>query len=345
MEKHQSILELHPGLVWGFAITVVIMLLLDLGVFNKKSHEVSSKEATIWSVVWISLSMIFSGVVYWVFNQSDGHALAVEKFTQYQAAYWIEKALSVDNLFVFILVFGFFKVPKYLHHKVLFWGIIGALIFRAIFIFAGVGLINLTYLPEMNIFGEAVKINIVMMLFGLFLVYAGIKSWGDGDDDDDEDYSNTAGARLIKSFWKVSDNYDGDKFFTIQNGIRMATPLLVVVGVIEFTDVLFAVDSIPAIFAISDDPFILYTSNIFAILGLRSLYFLLANFIHMFSKLPYGLAIILSFIGVKMLIAPWIHISSPVSLGIVGGVLVISVILSIMFPEKKEDEKEKLEEN
>lgn len=339
MEKHQSILELHPGLVWGFAITVVIMLLLDLGVFNKKSHEVTSKEATIWSVVWISLSMIFSGVVYWVFNQSDGHALAVEKFTQYQAAYWIEKALSVDNLFVFILVFGFFKVPKYLHHKVLFWGIIGALIFRAIFIFAGVELINLTYLPEMHIFGEAVKINVVMALFGLFLVYAGIKSWGDGGDDEDEDFSNTAGAKLIKSFWKVSDNYDGDKFFTVKNGIRMATPLLVVVGVIEFTDVLFAVDSIPAIFAISDDPFILYTSNIFAILGLRSLYFLLANFIHMFSKLPYGLAVILSFIGIKMLIAPWIHISSPISLGVVGGVLVISVLLSIMFPDKKEDEK------
>lgn len=343
MEQH-NILDLHPGLVWGFAVTVVIMLLLDLGVFNKKSHEVSSKEATIWSVVWISLSMVFSGVVYWVFN-SDGsagsHAVAVEKFTQYQAAYWIEKALSVDNLFVFILVFGFFKVPKFLHHKVLFWGIIGALIFRAIFIFAGVELIELTYLPEMNIFGHAVKINVVMTLFGLFLIYAGIKSWGDDGDDDNENYGDTAGAKLIKSFWKVSDNYDGDKFFTVQNGIKMATPLLVVVAVIEFTDVLFAVDSIPAIFAISNDPFILYTSNIFAILGLRSLYFLLANFIHMFSKLPYGLAIILAFIGVKMLIAPWYHISSPVSLGIVGGVLVVAVLLSIMFPDKKE---EKIEE-
>ena len=342
MEQH-NILDLHPGLVWGFAVTVVIMLLLDLGVFNKKSHEVSSKEATIWSIVWISLSMIFSGVVYWVFN-TDGsagsHAVAVEKFTQYQAAYWIEKALSVDNLFVFILVFGFFKVPKFLHHKVLFWGIIGALIFRAIFIFAGVELIDLTYLPEMNIFGHLVKINVVMTLVGLFLIYAGIKSWGDGDDGDDEDYSDTAGAKLIKSFWKVSDNYDGDKFFTVQNGIKMATPLLVVVAVIEFTDVLFAVDSIPAIFAISNDPFILYTSNIFAILGLRSLYFLLANFIHMFSKLPYGLAIILAFIGVKMLIAPWYHITSPVSLGIVGGVLVISVLLSIIFPDKKEEKKE-----
>lgn len=335
---NHNILDLHPGLVIGFAIVVVIMLLLDLGVFNRKAHEVSSKEATIWSIVWISLSMVFSGVVYWVFNQTEGHAPALEKFTQYQAAYWIEKALSVDNLFVFILVFGFFKVPKFLHHKVLFWGIIGALVFRALFIFAGVELIDLTYLPEMNVFGHAVRINVVMTLFGLFLIYAGIKSWGDGGGDDDDDYSDTAGAKLIKSFWKVSDNYDKDKFFTVQNGIKMATPLLVVAAVIEFTDVLFAVDSIPAIFAISNDPFILYTSNIFAILGLRSLYFLLANFIHMFSKLPYGLAVILAFIGVKMLIAPWYHISSPVSLGIVAGILIISVLLSLLLPEKKEND-------
>ncbi|KZE80994.1 hypothetical protein AV926_09485 [Myroides marinus] len=338
----RSILDTHPGLVWGFGIVVIIMLLLDLGVFNKKAHEVSSKEATIWTIVWISLAMAFSGVVYWVFNHDEGgHALAVEKITQFQAAYWIEKALSVDNLFVFILVFGFFKVPKYLHHTVLFWGIIGALIFRAIFIFAGVGIINVTYLPEMTIFGSVVKINVVMTLFGLFLVYAGIKSWGGDDDDDDKDFSESAGARLVKRFWKVSDNYDGNKFFTIQNGMKMATPLLVVVAVIEFTDVLFAVDSIPAIFAISNDPFILYTSNIFAILGLRSLYFLLANFIHMFSKLPYGLAVVLSFIGVKMLISPWIHIPSPVSLGIVGSILVISVVISVMFPDKKEDDIEK----
>ncbi|MGV4413453.1 TerC family protein [Chryseobacterium sp. T1] len=332
---NHSVLDLHPGLVWGFGITVIVMLLLDLGVFNKKSHVVTSKEATIWSVVWISLSMIFSGVVYWVFNQdAGGHAVAIEKFTQYQAAYWIEKALSVDNLFVFILVFGFFKVPKYLHHKVLFWGIVGALIFRAIFIFAGVGIINLTYLPKFELFGKLVEINVVMTLFGLFLFYAGIKSWGGDDDNEDQDYSNTAGARLVKKFWKVADNYDGDKFFTVQNGVKMATPLLVVVAVIEFTDVLFAVDSIPAIFAISTDPFILYTSNIFAILGLRSLYFLLANFIHMFSKLPYGLAIILAFIGAKMIISPWYHIPSPVSLGIVGSILVLSVLASVMFPDK-----------
>src|SRR5215217_3007933 len=319
----------HPGVIVGFAVLVVVMLLLDLGVFNKKVHAVTSKEAAIWSVVWISLSMIFSGVIYYVSG--------FEKFTQFQSAYWIEKALSVDNLFVFILVFGFFNVPKELHHKVLFWGIIGALVFRAIFIFAGVGLINLTYLPEMTLLGHVVKINIVLLIFGLFLIYAGIKSGLSGDDDDeDKDFSKSAGARLIYKFFKVSKEFDGAKFFTVENGVKLATPLLVVVAVIEFTDLLFAVDSIPAIFAIApDDPLILYTSNIFAILGLRALYFLLANFIHMFSLLKYGLAVILSFIGVKMVIAPVYHISSPLSLSIVGGVLVLSVIASLLFVPKE----------
>ncbi|RZK80733.1 MAG: TerC/Alx family metal homeostasis membrane protein, partial [Pedobacter sp.] len=318
----------HPAVIVGFAVLVVVMLLLDLGVFNKKVHAVSSKEAAIWSIVWISLSMAFSGVIYYVSG--------FEKFTQFQSAYWIEKALSVDNLFVFILVFGFFNVPKELHHKVLFWGIIGALIFRAIFIFAGVGLINLTYLPEMTLLGHEVRINIVLLVFGLFLIYAGIKSGVSSDDDDEEkDFSKSAGARLIYKFFKVSKEFDGANFFTVQNGVRIATPLLVVVAVIEFTDVLFAVDSIPAIFAIApDDPLILYTSNIFAILGLRALYFLLANFIHMFSLLKYGLAIILSFIGVKMVIAPIYHISSPLSLSIVGGVLILSVIASLIFVPK-----------
>ena len=339
--EQQSILDLHPMLVVGFGITVVIMLLLDLGIFNKNAHEVSSKEATIWTFVWISLAMVFSGIVYFVYNNDEGgHNLALEKFTQFQSAYWIEKALSVDNLFVFILVFSYFNVPKVLHHKVLFWGILGAIIMRAIFIFAGVGIINLTYLPEMDIFGHSVKINVVLTLFGLFLLYAGVKSWMEasgGDDDDEKDFNNSAGAKLVRKLYKVSDNFDGDKFFTIQNGVKMATPLLTVIAVIEFTDLLFAVDSIPAIFAISNDPFILYTSNIFAIMGLRSLYFLLANFIHMFNKLPYGLAFILGFIGGKMIISPFYHIPSPVSLGIVGGILIISVILSLVFPEKKEE--------
>lgn len=320
----------HPGVVTGFAVVVVGMLLLDLGVFNKKVHAVTSKEAAIWSVVWISLSMIFSGVIY----LTSGF----EKFTQFQSAYWIEKALSVDNLFVFILVFGFFKVPKELHHKVLFWGIIGALLFRAIFIFAGVGLINLTYLPETALLGHTVRINVVLFLFGIFLIYAGIKSWsGHTEEEENKDFSKSAGARLIYKFFKVSKDFDGSNFFTVENGVKMATPLLVVVAVIEFTDLLFAVDSIPAIFAIApEDPLILYTSNIFAILGLRALYFLLANFIYMFSLLKYGLAIILTFIGIKMVISPMYHISSPLSLSIVAGVLIISVIASLIFVPKQD---------
>ena len=319
----------HPDVLTAFTITVLIMLLLDLGVFNRHSHVVSNKEALSWSIVWISLAMIFSGVIYYF--------LGFEKFTQFQSAYWIEKALSVDNLFVFILVFGFFNVPKHLHHKVLFWGIIGALVFRAIFIFTGVELINLTYLPEMEIFGEMVEINAVLTLFGIFLIVAGIKSWSTHEDDDEnKDFTKSPGARLVHKFFKVTNNYEGSRFFVKVNGKRLATPLLVVVAVIEFTDLIFAVDSIPAIFAIApDDPFILYTSNIFAILGLRALYFLLANFMHMFSRLHYGLAIILAFIGLKMLIGPFYHISSPHSLTVVGGVLVISVAASLLYPVKQ----------
>ncbi len=335
-----NIAEMHSGIIFGFVIVIFIMLLLDLGVFNRKAHAVSSKESLVWSIVWIGLSMVFSGVVYWVFNTDQGgHEVAVNKFTEYQAAYWIEKAMSVDNLFVFILVFSYFKVPKILEHKVLFWGVLGAIIFRAIFIFAGVGLIKLTdlnkILANLNLEQLPVNINIVLTLFGIFLIYAGIHSWGDKKEDDDQDIGNSLGVRLVKKIYKISPNYDGGKFFTTQNGVRMATPLLVVLSVIEITDVMFAVDSIPAIFAISEDPFILYTSNIFAILGLRSLYFLLANFIDKFSKLPYGLSIILCFIGVKMLISPWVHISSPVSLGVIGSILVISVIISLAFPGKK----------
>jgi tellurite resistance protein TerC len=332
----QNSLINHPVILVSFGILVVIMLLLDLGVFNKKSHVVSNKEAAVWSLVWVGISMLFSVFIYIMTSENSG----LEKFAQFQTAYWIEKALSVDNLFVFILVFGFFNVPREYHHKVLFWGIIGALAMRAIFIFSGVGLINITFLPEMLLFGKVVKINIVLTLFGAFLIYAGVKSWlVDDDDDDQKDFSKSAGAKFVHKLFKVSKEFDKDKFFTIENGVKVATPLLVVVGVIEFTDLLFAVDSIPAIFAIApDDPFILYTSNIFAILGLRSLYFLLANFIHVFSRLKYGLAIILSFIGLKMVVSPFYHIESWISLSIVGGVLVLSCLASVLFPVKEENE-------
>lgn len=331
MNQHPIFSE-HPGLIIVFAVAVVIMLLLDLGIFNKKSHVVTNKEAVSWSLVWISLAMIFSGLIY--------HFAGSAKFYEFQSAYWIEKALSVDNLFVFILVFKFFDVANQNKHKVLFWGIIGALVLRAIFIFSGAFLIELTYLNKLlslaGLEGFKYDINLIMTAFGLFLVYAGIKSWSAGDDDDEEDYNNTRGARLIRKFFSVSDKYDGDKFFTFENGKKLATPLLVVVAVIEFTDLLFAVDSIPAIFAISSDPFILYTSNIFAILGLRALFFLLDNFIHLFSKLQYGLAIILSFIGVKMIISPFYHIESIYSLIVIGGILAISVLASVLLPEPKE---------
>ena len=309
----------HPGILLVFGIAVFIMLLLDLGVFNKNSHVVSTKEALIWTIVWVGLSMVFSGVIYYY--------LDFENFARFQSAYWIEKALSIDNLFVFILVFTFFQVPKELHHRVLFWGIIGALVFRAIFIFAGVELINHTYLPEMVVFGQTIQINVVLTVFGVFHKH---------DSEEEHDMSKNFGVRVVHRFFKVSNEYDGDKFFTVKNGIKMATPLFVALVVIEFTDLLFAVDSIPAIFAIAPDvPFILYTSNIFAILGLRSMYFLLANFMDKFSKLKYGLAIILSFIGVKMIISPFVHIESVVSLSVIGGVLLLSVLASLLFAPKQ----------
>lgn len=319
----------HPFVLLAFAIIVFFMLLLDLGIFNKKSHVISNKEAAIWSVVWISLSMVFSIFIYIITNETSG----IEKFAQFQSAYWIEKALSVDNLFVFILVFNFFQVPRQYQHKVLFWGILGAIVFRAIFIFLGVELINLTYLPEMNLLNQNVRINLVLTVFGLFLIYAGIKSWLPENHEVEKDFRKNIGARLVSKFYTVSSTYDGGNFFTVQNGVKMATPLLVVVAIIEFTDILFAIDSIPAIFAIApDDPFILYTSNIFAILGLRSLYFLLANSLHIFSRLKYGVAVILIFIGVKMLIAPFFHFSSALSLSIIFGILIISILSSIIFP-------------
>ena len=244
--------------------------------------------------------------------------------------------VSNKSYYVYILVFGYFNVAKEAQHKVLFWGVIGALVFRAIFIFAGVWILNYTYLPEMELFGQTVKINYLLTVFGLILIVAGIKSaFSQEEDEGSKDFTKSPGDKFVYKFFNVTQQFDGDKFFTIQNGIKMATPLFVVVAIVEFTDLLFAVDSIPAIFAIApDDPFILYTSNIFAILGLRSLYFLLANFMYMFSKLKYGLGFILAFIGIKMIIAPFYHIETSFSLMVVGCTLLLSVIASLVFPDK-----------
>ena len=330
----------NPILIVLFAVIIVFMLLLDLGVVNKRSHEITNKEALKWTFIWVSVSMLFSLVVYW----QSGFA----KFADYQSAYWIEEALSVDNMFVFILVFKFFKLEGKLQHRVLFLGIIGALVFRAIFIFSGIGLIKLTYLPAFELFGYQFSLdqgahaqpgfffrpNLILTIFGAFLVYAGVKSLSEGADDSQKDFNNSLGARLLRKVLPVTKNYHDAHFFIKKGTKRFATKLFLVLMVIETTDLIFAIDSIPAIFAIApNDPLILYTSNIFAVLGLRSMYFLLANSIHMFSKLKYGLAFILSFIGLKMLMAPFYHLEASISLLIVLGALVISILTSLIWKE------------
>ena len=313
-----------------FWVIVSTMILLDLGLFNKKSHEVKTKEALIRTLVWIGLSMLFAGYVY----RDSG----VERFSQFLSAYWIEKLLSVDNLFVFVMIFSFFRVEKKAHHKVLFRWVLWALIFRAFFIFMGVKLIQLTYLPEFSIRNFSIKINILLSLFWIFLIYAGIKSFFQKEQaEEKQNFSETLGAKIVKLiFPRMTDEFHESDFFVIKNGLKYATPLLLVVGVVEFSDILFAVDSIPAIFAIApNDPFILYASNIFAILGLRSLYFLLANFIDKFTYLKYGIAVILTFIGLKMLLSPVIHFSSTTSLIILINILVLSLIISLIMEKKK----------
>ena len=321
-------LQEESNLLIGFAILVVGLLAVDLFVFNRKAHKVSTKEALLWSILWVGLGLLFGIYIYF--------DLGPEKSYQYYSAFLIEKALSVDNLFVFIMVFKFFKVPDIYQHKVLFYGILGAIVMRAIFIFFGVTLIELSYLPPFEWMGHEIRINVVMTVFGLFLVYAGWKSWDHGDKEEEEkDYSQSFASRIIYKMFRVDPVYHGANFFVRIDGKLFATQLLVVVAVIEFTDLLFAIDSIPAIFAVSNDPIILYTSNIFAILGLRALYFLLANTFSMFHYLKFGLAIILGFIGIKMVISSIYHLPSTASLAVVGTVLFGSIVLSIIKMERE----------
>lgn len=327
----------HPLTIVVFVVIVLGMLILDLGVFNKNPHEISNKEAVYWSLTWIGLAMLFSGGVWYFYG--------FDEFADFQSAYWIEKALSVDNLFVFILVFQAFKVPKIYQHKVLFWGIIGAIVMRAIFIFAGVRLIQLTYLPATTLNGllsQPIRINLVMLIFGLGLLVAAWKSAFDSNpldaEQDEKSVSEGVGARLMNKLFRIHPEYDEGKFFTVKNGVRYGTQLLLVLGIIEFTDLIFAIDSIPAIFAITDSAFILYSSNIFAILGLRSLYFILANFIHLFHFLNYGLALVLGFIGVKMIVSPIYQVQSSTSLIVIGSLLSLSVIASLIFKQEKKAE-------
>lgn len=290
----------------GFTIFVFAMLALDLGVFHRNSHEVSVKEAAIWSVVWVSLALSFNvGLYFW-----QGGDVALKFLT----GYLIEKSLSVDNIFVFVLIFSYFQVPAKYQHRVLFWGVFGALVMRAILIFVGAALIE--------------RFEWIIYVFGAFLIYTGLKMFRQGETHLDPD--NNPVVKLVRKVLPVTSEYHGEHFFTRHAGKLMATPLFLVLVLVEASDLIFAVDSIPAIFAVTTDTFLVYTSNVFAILGLRSLYFVLAGVVDKFYYLKYGLAVILTFVGSKMLIiALGYHVPTPVSLAVIIGVLVIAIIASL----------------
>lgn len=292
-----------------FNVAILGLLALDLGVFHRKAHAVSVKEAAIWSVVWISLSLLFNLGIFLF----EGKEIAM----QFLAGYLIEKSLSVDNIFVFIMLFSFFQVPAAYQHRVLFWGILGALIMRGALIGAGAFLIA--------------QFSWVLYIFGAFLVYTGIRMALQKDDIHVDVDSNQA-VKLLRRIFPITDGYRGQKFMTVEKGVRMATPLLVVLLIVETTDLIFALDSIPAIFAVTQDPFIVYTSNVCAILGLRALYFLLAGVMQSFHYLKYGLSLVLVFVGVKMLIADFYHVSIGLSLSVIGVVLTVSILASLLFP-------------
>ena len=297
-----------------FAIFIIAMLALDLGIINRKAHVIKMKEALLWTSFWVTLAVLFGGGVYYFYD----HIKAMEFFT----AYLIEYSLSIDNLFVFMLIFRYFGVPHAYEHKALFWGILLALITRAVFIFVGVALINL--------FGW------VMYIFGAFLIYTGIKMALNKQTEVHPD-KNIA-LKLLRKVMPVSQEFSGAKFFIVKRGIRFATPMLAVLLALETTDILFAVDSIPAVLAISKDPFIVYTSNVFAILGLRSLFFAISGLMKLFHLLHYGLAAILSFVGIKMLIEDFFHVPVTASLLVIASILAASILSSIIWPDKEEGE-------
>jgi TerC family integral membrane protein len=296
------------------------MLLLDLGVFHRKSERVSVRAALGWTAFWIALSMAFNAWIWTEFGQ--------EKGLEFLAGYILEKSLSVDNLFVFLLIFSYFKVPPELQHRVLFFGILGALLLRGVFIYLGATLVH--------------QFHWILYVFGAFLVFSGFKLLF--LEDDDEQNPENAIVRAIRARIKLSNGFRGDKFFVVENGVRLATPLFLVLVAVETSDVLFAVDSIPAIFGVTDDTFIVYTSNVMAILGLRALYFALAGLLEYFHYLNYGLAVVLIFIGAKMLGEKYVDMSIAVELGIIGAILIAAVLASVLFPKKIPDESE-LEES
>jgi len=303
----------HKYVLWsGFNLLVLILLALDLGVFHRKDHKITVKEGFIWSIIWIIVALAFNVVVYYW----RGQEIALQFFT----GYLIERSLSIDNIFVFLLIFTYFRVPDEYQYKVLFWGILGALIMRGLFIGIGAALISLFHW--------------VIYVFGAFLVITGIRMGMAGDKQIEPDKNPI--LKIIRKFLPISKNYVNGHFFTRIHGGLYATPLFVVLIVVETTDVVFAVDSIPAIFGITLDPFVVYSSNVFAILGLRAMYFAIAGLMDMFHYLKYGLSAILTFVGVKMLISGWYHMPDMLALGIIGALMTVSILLSVFFPKKKE---------
>lgn len=302
------------GTLWiwiGFTVFVLAMLALDLGVFHRKAHAVSLKESLTWTAVWVALALVFNAGVW--------HYAGSQKALEFFTGYLIEKSLSVDNIFVFALLFSYFAVPLKYQHKVLFWGILGALVMRAVMIGAGVVLIT--------------RFSWIIYLFGAFLILTGIKMIVKREEEIHPERNPVVG--WFKRLMPVTSDYREDRFFVRENGIRMATPLFVVLLLVEFTDLIFAVDSIPAIFAVTTDPFIVYTSNVFAILGLRSLYFALAGVMDKCHYLKLGLGVVLTFVGVKMLLAhsPY-QIDTLVSLGVIVTVLAVSIVASWLRPRR-----------
>lgn len=303
----------HSFLLWSvFNVFILAMLIVDLVVLHKEDETVSIKEALYWTGAWIVLALLFGiGVYYYMGSQTA---------LDYYTGYLIEKSLSVDNIFVFLLVFTYFKVPDEFQHKVLFWGIFGALVMRLLFIFTGVALIE--------------RFHWIIYVFGGFLVFTGIKLAMEKDKEVHPERNPV--LKLVRRFFPTTKNYHGSKFFIRKMGRLIATPLFIVLVVIETTDLVFALDSIPAILAITRDEFIIYSSNAFAILGLRALYFAVSGVMRLFHYLHYGLSAILVFVGIKMMLSELYHIPTPYALGFIAGALTISVVASIMYPKEEE---------
>ena len=316
-------------LLWGgFAVVVAIMLAIDLLLQGRRgSHSMTMKQAAGWSILWVTLSLLFNAAFWWYLVQTQGRAVADPQALAFLTGYLIEKALAVDNVFVWLMLFSYFAVPPALQRRVLVYGVLGAIVLRTIMIFAGSWLIS--------------QFDWLLYVFGAFLLFTGVKMALAKEDD--SGIGDKPLVRWIRSHLRMTDKIESERFFTRKNGVLFATPLLLVLILVELSDVIFAVDSIPAIFAVTTDPFIVLTSNLFAILGLRAMYFLLAGVAERFSMLKYGLSVILVFIGVKMLIVDFYHIPVAISLGVVGGILAVTLLINA-WVNKQHDKRRKLPE-